>query len=499
MGSGTEVAPPLPPGFQLDAGSSAGSTPPPPPGFNLDSGSSSEPAKPAAAPKAAPTMADQPIMDRIMRQLGLTARAGVEGLTAPGRAVADAPAALLNAGKAALNKTAGTDFKRTPQLGDRWDSALNEILPHPESKTEKGAGFVAEAMVPTMPAVGKAASIPKPPPTQAQALASKASEAGLKLPPGEAGAGSVARTLEGWAGKIKTQQKASVENQALYNRLASEDLKLPKGVELTPKILTDMRSAYGDAYEAVKKSVSGIKFDSQFKADIAGLQGEIKAAAKEFPELLKNKEIDTLAKQLSGKSVASPRAMMELIKDLRFKGTTNLKSFDDPARRALGMAQRDAATALEDQIERGLGTGKMKDLVPEFQEARKMIAKTYDYEAALDPAGNVSAKVLGALQRRGKPLGGNAEQMAEFSKAYPKATQDPAKFGGNIPSSMFDAGAGAMLGGAGYGASEYANSGHSNESAALLGLLGLLGRPALRSALLSGPGQRMMIPRPPGP
>ncbi len=470
-------------------------------GFDLSTaqpvtGSPGEPPKLAAAAKPAPSAADQPIMDRLMRQLGLTARAGIEGVTAPGRAIADAPAALLNAGKAASNKALGTDFKRTPQPGDRWEGALNEILPHPESKAEKGAGFVAEAMVPFGPPAAKAASIPKPPLSQAQQTAAAASEAGFKLPPGEAGGGAVSRFLEGVAGKIKTQQKASVQNQSTANKLAAEDLRLPQGAEITPKLLSDMRSAYGDAYEAVKKSVSGIKFDGQFKADIAGLQGDIKAAAKEFPELVKNKEIDTLTKQLTGKTVASPRAMMELIKDLRAKGTTNLKSFDDPAKRALGMAQRDAATALEEQIERGLGTGPLKDLVPEFQAARKMIAKSYDYEAALDPSGNVSAKVMAALSRRGKPLSGNAEKIATAGEAFPKAMQDPSKFGGYVPSSLFDVAAGGALGAGGYYGSELA--GHPEDKWMMLAL-GALARPTMRSAILSGPAQRMMIPRPPGP
>ncbi len=109
---------------------------------------------------------------------------------------------------------------------------------------------------------------------------------------------------------------------------------------------------------------------------------------------------------------------------------------------------------------------------------------------------DVAGNVMAALKRRGKPLGGNADKIATFAENFEKSSQNPNKFGGYIPNSIFDIGLSGGLGAAGYYGTEMAGKPEDRWMALALGAMA---RPALRSAIMSGPAQRMMIPRPPGP
>lgn len=153
---------------------------------------------------------------------------------------------------------------------------------------------------------------------------------------------------------------------------------------------------------------------------------------------------------------------------------------------ALGKAKREAAKAIEDQIERhiasfGDGAGA-KDILTNFRQARELIAKTHSVESALVAGTNqVDLRVLAKQLAKGKPLSGDLRKMAAFSQATKGSgltssvtgVPEPGWSTSFSPLDFFTAGAGT-------------------QAPALLALPAA--RLAARQAILSGPVQRSIGP-----
>ena len=307
-----------------------------------------------------------------------------------------------------------------------------------------------------------------------------ANKAGYVIPPSQAGGGMVSRALEGFSGKIKTAQKASQANAETTNKLVRQAMNLKPDQPITSDSLQAIRQQAGQSYAAIA-NIPEITPTPEFKATVAELGGDFKAAAKEFPELLKNDQIDTLISQLNTPDKISGQAAIEVVKKLRADATANLKAFDKPERRALGLAQRKAAEAVDDLIQQNLENTGNKGLVEQYRKDRQAIAKSYDVESALnDSTGNVSALYLARLADKGRPLTGELKQVAKFAKAFPKAAQDVEKIGSLTELSVLDYATGGLASLA---------TGHIGAAAAVAT------RPAVRAGILSKPYQSMLARR----
>lgn len=295
---------------------------------------------------------------------------------------------------------------------------------------------------------------------------------GYVVPPVQVNPTLTNRTLEGFAGKLSTGQSASLKNQSVTNRLARESLGLSPEAPLTKETLGGLRAEAGKAYEAIR-NVGSFKADKEFAREVQNLGRGHAELSKEFPELA-NSEIATLTSALNKAEISSGSAV-ELIKKLRFDGSAN-RAVQDPAKRALGQAQGDAADAIEDLIERNLFMQGRDGLVMDFREARTLIAKTYSVEQALNPAtGNVIASKLGKQLAKNKPLSGGLETAAGFSQAFPKAAQEvTSSMPGVSPLDYFGGGTLSALTGNPWAMASVA------------------ARPAIRSTILSKPYQRLM-------
>lgn len=315
-------------------------------------------------------------------------------------------------------------------------------------------------------------------------------DAGYSVPPSQANPSMLNRVIESFPGKAGVGQGSSLKNQGVTNKLAKKALGLPDDAPLTEQSLKALRTEAGKAYEVIKNAPGKLDADQQFYDDIAKLGSDFSEASKEFPDLVKNEAIETLQASLSRKEI-SPKAAIELVKKLRFDASKNFKSFDDPAKAALGKAQREAANMLDDLIERNLqaanldkflGPGSNKGAVEAYKQARQTIAKSYDVEAALNEStGNISAKVLAKALEKGKPLTGELETIARFSRAFPKATQTTEPLSSVLGGTPLDWAMGGM------GAATTGNP---------MLLAAALARPATRAALLSKTGQKLLA-RPP--
>ena len=321
------------------------------------------------------------------------------------------------------------------------------------------------------------ASAPAPALSKTQQAAQRAAADGYVLPPTQANPSLLNRFAEGFAGKIRTQQTASTFNQETSNRLAKRAVGLADEADLSDASLEAVRKNAGKAYAAIEKSPAPLKATPRYTAQINKLGDDWARAADEFPDLVKNDAILGLRQSLL-KEEMTPSGAIAVVRKLRFDAKANLRAAE-PEKRALGFAQRRAADAVDELIETNLSRAGQKKLAESYKQARVLIAKTYDVEAALnDTTGNVSARHLGALLDRGAPLTGELRRVAQFAKAFPKAAQNVDTIGSQTAISPLDTAA-AGIGAAASGRPE------------ILGAM--VGRPAVRSAILSGPYQRAAV------
>ena len=251
--------------------------------------------------------------------------------------------------------------------------------------------------------------------------------------------GVIADTLGGWSGKIKTQQAASVRNQEITDELANAGLGLPKGTHLTDQVFSDIRSKAGKAYEDVKKAVPNIQADPEYDSVVSNLGGANGHAAKHFPNITKNQGIIDLADELKTVKNFPTDAGLEVVKELRTAGTANLKALGDPSKHALGLAQRDAANAIDDLMERNIEKTGNTSAIKAYKDARKLIAKSYDIEGATNKAtGHVNALGLARLGAKGRPLTDELKTISDVANAFPKAMQPETQFGGAETLSALD-------------------------------------------------------------
>lgn len=283
-------------------------------------------------------------------------------------------------------------------------------LPAPQAARQAPAGFTSG----TLPSV-------------AEQTLKASQEAGYVVPPATARPTMGNRVVEGLAGKASVAQGASVRNQEITNTLARRALDLPDEAPLTLDTLKSIRGQAGGVYAQVAKS-GDILPDSQYLDELASLGKSADEIAKDFPDA------DIAAAEKIGKVVDSllrdkfsAKSALEYLKELRAQASANLsfQSAADPAKRALGMAQREAASTLEDLIGRHLAKTGDTELAGAFDAARRTIAKTYTVQSALNEAtGNINAAALGSQLKRGKPLSGELELAAKFARAFPKAAKE---------------------------------------------------------------------------
>lgn len=307
--------------------------------------------------------------------------------------------------------------------------------------------------------------------------------AGYKVPPATVNPSLAAKAVESAGGKIHTEQAFSASNQKVTDTLAREGLGLRKGDLLTEGKLADMRKQAGKAYEAIKTlelPPTGGKMwaDDAFRAEVQGIGEDIAVAAKEFPESTSNAAIDKLTRDLAA-GAWTPKAIIEKVKMLRSDATANFKAFNDPERLALARAQRKAAEALDGLVERKLAEiPEYAALSGAYKNARQLIAKTHDVEAALTGQGHVDARVLAKFSDR---LTGPLKTIADFAENFPKAAAAPEKVGSagiTTLRSAIGAGIGTVLGGP--------------VGAMVGGAAGVAVPWTVRQMILSGPGQKLL-------
>lgn len=301
------------------------------------------------------------------------------------------------------------------------------------------------------------------------AAANKGANLGYVVPPADLNPGTITEALSGLSGKIKTAQVASQRNQGVTDTLARKAVGLNADDALSADVLQSIRQQAGAAYDAVK-TAGTVTADKPFIDALDKIAATQQGAGRSFPGLQNNGVTDLVDSLKRGSFDAGDA--VDATKVLREMADKAYRQGDS----TLGKAAKSASDAIEGALERHL-QATSPDALKGFQDARKLMAKTYTIQKALNSeTGSVSAQKLAAELNKGRPLSDELRAVAEFAQAFPKASQALKETPKAISPLDFAVSGGAVM-----------------ASSNPLALLMLGARPVARNALLSGPMQRAAL------
>jgi hypothetical protein len=291
------------------------------------------------------------------------------------------------------------------------------------------------------------------------------------------------------AGKTHLEQLASVQNQAVTDRLARRAVGMPQNTPLTSAAMQDIRKAeYNKGYAPIEK-LGEIKTDPTFLDDLINIEGNYTGPSASFPggvpdavsKLIKNYTVDKF----------DAKDAVKVSRQLRSEASDNFRKGDS----ALAKAQTAVSNSLENQIERSLSSTNQPNankLLEQFRLSRQRMAVSHSIEDAIkEGSGSVIAAKLARDIQSGKYVSGDIKTIAEFSNVFPRVTQTPSQIGAP--------GAGTMMGravGGGLGAAIGGMVGGTTGAmyGAGAALAPELTSAAMRNYLLSGGAQNRLIP-----
>lgn len=257
--------------------------------------------------------------------------------------------------------------------------------------------------------------------------------AGYKFPPATTNPTAGNRIVETIAGKVSTQQNASIGNQGVTNAGFREDLNLPasKG-PVTDLEIQQAKNNAAPGYDALRQ-VGTITVPQNFVSKLTAALSKNTGASRLAPSLGDSKLSSTIEELQQNKSFDASDAMdtMALLRD---KAGEAFRSGNSNT----GKAYKAASNTLEDAIDQDLSrrtTGRQAGIPPlpgdpgailqGYRDSRKQFAQIASYEEALDPSGNVNAQKLAKALADGAPLSGRAQLAAQAASVAPKAFAVP--------------------------------------------------------------------------
>lgn len=252
-----------------------------------------------------------------------------------------------------------------------------------------------------------------------QATLQAARKQGLVVPPATTNPSVTNKILESIGGKVATQQDAAMKNQKVFDSLVKRDLGLDDAAIMSEDVLPALRTKAAEAYKPLR-TLGTIRADTRYADELKQLASKYEKVGKDFPKLA-NDEILEAIDAVSAKSFNSDSAV-DAIAILREKSSTAYAQGNKP----LGKAYRSISDAMENAIERSLER-RGKDgakVLTDFRAARKLMAKAFTAEKALNPqVGSFNASKLATELAKGKPMSGDMRKVAEFARAFPGASK----------------------------------------------------------------------------
>lgn len=428
--------------------------------------------------------------DRIMpgQVVGAGISSAIPGAALASRGVGGVLSAGAKAGAAGLaGKVAETEIDegRLPTAGEALASTAIPAV----------GGAVAKGINSADPEITQATKNALAATAEKRATLAAGQEAGYVVTPSQANPSFANKALESLGGKAAVGQAASKANQPVTDSLMKETLGLAPDDVLTSEAAQAVRKdAYKAGYEPVA-TLGPISTDFDYKQALQNIQGKYQGASKSFPGVADNGVGEAIT-PLDVKEFDAGDGL-KMIQSLRNRATDAFQNGNTE----LGRASKEAAGALEDQIERHLAAqpalgSSAPEMLSNFRDARQLMAQSHDVEDAIrEGTGEVSAPKLGGKLQQGRPLSGNLEtagRMANLSRKDMRVASMTPTAGVSALHPLASLGAsalGAAAGGAAHGA------GGAAEGAGIGAAAGVgysLAKGAVRKMILSGPYQRLM-------
>jgi hypothetical protein len=292
--------------------------------------------------------------------------------------------------------------------------------------------------------------------------AARALQNNYKLPPSMAkrAPNAVEDIAEGVGGKIRNEQRMSIDNQINSNRMGRRAIGMrDEGTEtenlITKGDLSGVRAKAGEAHAQIRalpieafsprsrayygdayfRGETKLNPTESYKKSIGALGKRIDKYAKDFPAIFKNDKAAAVIKDL--KKPMSTDDMVELSNKLRGQASVNYRSTNSD-KVDLAKIQKKAAQSIDDLLETHLKDLKSAATSPEAKqmfdkmiESRKTIARTYDIQSALTRGGNIDAVKMARVADK-RPLSGELAEIAHFGSYFPGAARDPTRIGSRL-------------------------------------------------------------------
>ena len=358
---------------------------------------------------------------------------------------------LLGALKAPANAMPTTGeaiaAQLTQQPGRQLAGAATGSLAGTEA-AERGYGILGQTaattaggMLPFVPQMLR--GMPTPEARRTAEATVSAQDAGYRLPPSQTNPSFLSSTLEGGvAGKAATERTASLKNQPVTNQLAKQDLGFPQDKPLNAANLNEYRQQVAEPYREIAaispKAAKALEDLKQLRADATGYFKQAFGATRDYDALKK------------------------------------------------AQAAQQQAEAIESGFEKLAKSVGKPDLVERLRQSRTLIAKSHNYEAALnDATGNVDARIVASqFDKNPQLLTGNMATIGKTANIYGPSMRLPENVGPNPGFSLFD----LLVAGSAAGGTTAA----TGSPYGMLAGLAPIARPVIREGLLSKPYQSMM-------
>lgn len=361
------------------------------------------------------------MLDELGRQIGLTARGVVSGVTAIPGMVADAPVSIANA--------LGADLPLPSQAQQQLMTRMG--LPEPQNQLERAV----QSGVGAMTGVGAEAALAKAVGSQAlapltQQLGTQTAAAGVAAPVATMVSEDVAQSTESPLLSIAAGIAAGV----MAGGTTAKAIKMGQPVP-TPVTIADVRKQATDAYKDVKNAGVTVK-----PLSALGIVDKMRKGLNEFnfnPDLPDHKPVATLLKQYE-QMIGQQRVKFDTLEQMR-QAANQMKQSNDPVTKLLaGSLVNSMDNAMSRLKPTDVITGKenVGEALKTLSTARskwKVASRAQILEDVLDVA---SAKALdpkaseSELVRRGLiNLASNKKRMALFNTDEQKAIKQAANSG----------------------------------------------------------------------
>lgn len=315
---------------------------------------------------------------------------------------------------------------------------------------------------------------------------------GYKITPGSLSPTGTNILAERIAGKTHTEQLASVQNQAVTDKLSRRAVGLDETAPLTSDAMKAIRAEeYVKGYEPIKQ-MGTVYADNSYLDDLSRIKDKFIGPNRSFEGAVPP-EVEKLIKMYDVPYFNSADAV-NAAKTLKEQATAAFKAGNND----VAYAKLEIVKALENQIGRTLGnmgTPEAAAMLDQFKASRQRMAISHTIEDAIrEGGGSVDAKKLAADIQKGKYMTGDLEIAAKFANTFPRVSQSPSTIGTPGAGTMLQNSlSGIMSGGLGAGVgSQYGII--PGIAAAAVPVLPAVVSAGMRQRLLSAGGQAAAIP-----